>query len=77
MLPIICTNVGSIAALLNEKSSYICELKNFEKNMLGVMDNYKEALHKAEIWYQMVKDNYSIEKIANEHINLYSSLLKL
>jgi glycosyltransferase involved in cell wall biosynthesis len=76
-LPIISTNVGSITTLLNEENSYISNLEDFEKNMLYVIDNYEEASYKANILYQMIRDNYSIENIANKHIELYSSLLKL
>jgi glycosyltransferase involved in cell wall biosynthesis len=75
-LPIICTNVGSVATLLNEDNSYVCSLKDFEKNMLYVIDNYKEAVHKANILYQVIRDGYSIKNIANKHLELYRSLLK-
>jgi glycosyltransferase involved in cell wall biosynthesis len=75
-LPIISTNVGSISTLLNEENSYICDLKEFEKNMLCVIDNYEEASRKANILYQKIQANYSIENIANRHLDLYALLLK-
>ncbi|GHU72232.1 glycosyl transferase family 1 [Spirochaetia bacterium] len=75
-LPIISTNVGSIPTLLDEENSYSCPLENFEKNMVFVMNNYKEACNKAMILYRKIVDHYSLRSIGREHINLYSSLLK-
>jgi glycosyltransferase involved in cell wall biosynthesis len=74
-IPIICTNVGSIASLLNKENSYICGIDDFEKNMLFVMDNYKESCRKAEILYQKIRDNFSLGGIADKHLGLYLSLL--
>jgi glycosyltransferase involved in cell wall biosynthesis len=74
-LPIIATNVGSIASLLNNENAYIGALEDFETNMLSVMDDYEKAFRKAGIVYQTIKDSYSIEGIADRHLELYRSLL--
>jgi glycosyltransferase involved in cell wall biosynthesis len=74
-LPIISTNVGSITSLLNNENAYISALDDFETNMLSVMGDYEKAFHKASILYQIIRDNYSIEGIADRHLELYRSLL--
>jgi glycosyltransferase involved in cell wall biosynthesis len=74
-LPIIATNVGSIASLLNNENAYIGALEDFETNMLSVMDDYEKAFHKAGVLYQIIRDSYSIEGIADRHLELYRSLL--
>jgi hypothetical protein len=43
--------------------------------MLFVLDHYDEACNKAELLYNKIKKEYSIENIANKHIELYRSLL--
>jgi glycosyltransferase involved in cell wall biosynthesis len=73
-LPIIASNVGSISTFLDENNSYICELHDFEKKMICVVNEYETALKKANVLHKKLIRNYSIESIAAQHIQLYIKL---
>jgi glycosyltransferase involved in cell wall biosynthesis len=75
-LPVISNNVGSIPTLLDKENSYICGLHEFEENMLHVMDNYDDACNKADVLFQKIERDYSLESVAKKHIELYASLVK-
>ena len=76
-LPIISTPVGSIPDFLNFNNSYLSELETFDKTMLHVMENYDEALYKAELLYKEIKSTFDIKNVYKEHLKLYKlSLLQ-
>ncbi len=74
-LPIISTKVGSIPTILDDTSAYLSDLDNFSDNMAHVINNYPEAKEKAERFYEKVKENYTIEKMAEVLENLYRGTL--
>jgi len=76
-LPVISTPVGSIPSLLNEKNSYLSELDQFQKNMVAVMTNYDKVLKKGMILFKNISENYSINKVINEHELLYKNVFKM
>ena len=73
-LPIISTPVGSIPSLINYNSGILCELEEFEKNIILIKKNYKSALVRAEVLFELVNKNYSISGIVKQHEQVYENL---
>lgn len=70
-LPIISTKVGSIPDVLDENCAYLSGLDAFSKNMAHVMNNYEEAIIKAEKFNTIVKEKYTIDKTVQSLEDLY------
>ena len=73
-LPIISTPVGSIPDIVSIENGYITELKDFPQTMKMVIENYDDAIIKADNFYQHVENNYSIKEIFKMHLDLYRSV---
>ncbi|GEM_PF-78655 len=75
-LPVICTPVGSITALITDETGYPTELVNFEKSMINVLQNYAEAEIRAESLFNVINEQYDISYIIDKYEKLYETLLK-
>ncbi len=73
-LPIISTPVGSIPDFLNEGNAYLNSPENFHLSMRNVINDYNQALRKADVFKDFVVQNYSIEAIYISHQNIYDQL---
>lgn len=74
-LPVISTPVGSIPSLLNNKNAYLARNEEFYEKMIEVMDNYEEALKKAEKLKEEIVANYSLRSIVKQHEDIYTKLV--
>ncbi|HRQ29478.1 MAG TPA: glycosyltransferase, partial [Saprospiraceae bacterium] len=70
-LPVISTQVGSIAELIDHKTGYTGEIAQFEQLMTHVMENYDEAKSKGALLHERIKDQFNMEKIAAMHEKMY------
>ena len=75
-LPIISTPVGSIPSLINDSSGILCELNSFEKNIEEIYNNYDLAKQRSTNLYEIVRSNFSIKIIVNQHEMIYKELVK-
>jgi glycosyltransferase involved in cell wall biosynthesis len=75
-LPVISTPVGSIPSLLNNGNSYMVDIDNFKDTMEYILNNYNNALLKANNLYQLINNSYSIANIVKKHENIYRELIK-
>lgn len=74
-IPIISTNVGAIPEIVKPEQGYIVDLKGLTSAMRYVMDNYDEALIKAEKFKHYVNEEFSSYNMAKKHNRLYNSLI--
>lgn len=76
-LPVITTQVGSIASLINDEScGYIATNEaEFTQKMKQVMDHYDEATSKATMLNTKVKDRFDLRAIVAKHESLYQQLV--
>ena len=75
-LPVISTNVGSIASVIDEGNGYlIADTTGLKDKMKEVMDCYEIAQEKGDALYQRIKNQYDIETIVKKHEVLYNKLL--
>jgi glycosyltransferase involved in cell wall biosynthesis len=75
-LPIISTPVGSIPSLINNTTGILCELPNFEENIIEIYNNYDSAKQRSNKLYKIICDNFSIKSIVNQHEKIYKDLVK-
>jgi len=73
-MPVISTDVGSIPLLLDKKNSFICNIKEFPKQMIKVIKNYNFALEKGKLLKEKVYSTFSIDQISYEHEIIYLEL---
>lgn len=73
-LPIITTPVGSIPDFLNDSNAYVRELNEFHLAMIEVLNDYGNALSKADKLYSQMSSHLSIENIFNQHLNVYKNI---
>lgn len=71
-LPIITTPVGSIPEYFNATNSYVSDLQNFHLSMIEVMDDYENALIKANKSFEDNKNLFDIEVVYQKHQELYN-----
>ncbi|WP_428737638.1 glycosyltransferase [Sulfurimonas sp.] len=74
-IPIVATNVGSIPSLLNTQNSYVCDIKDFQANMIQVLENYEMAKNKSQILYEKISQFYSLESVVKQHDEIYKSFV--
>ncbi len=77
-LPVIVTNVGGIPELLNNENSFLINPKSSDEiygAVLKVKNNYAEALAKASKLHETMFENFGIEKIVEQQMNLYSEVI--
>lgn len=75
-LPVISTNVGSVSSLIDEKTGYlITHTDELTGKMQEVLDNYALATEKGMALYQRIQQDFSIEKVVQQHEDLYKGLL--
>ncbi|OKS88460.1 glycosyltransferase family 4 protein [Mucilaginibacter polytrichastri] len=74
-LPVLATPVGSIPEVITPAHGYLAEAALFPQMMLHIYENYAEATAKAAALKILVKEKYSLDGIAQKHINLYKSML--
>lgn len=75
-LPVITTNVGSIPSLIDEKTGYLINhTDELAGKMQEVLDNYAQAIEKGMALYQRIQKDFSIEKVVEQHKNLYKDLI--
>ena len=76
-LPVICTPVGSIPALINESNGFLATEARFIETMIYVMGNYDEAKKKGSTLQKQVIGKFDICIMYEKHIEVYLSLLKI
>lgn len=76
-LPIITTPVGSIPEFFNNTNGYICDINLFPEAMVEIMSNYKMACEKSLKLYNELKFYFNIDKVYQQHLDCYKSLIKL
>lgn len=70
-LPIISTSVGSIPSLINDSSGILCELNDFERNIIEIYNNYDLAKQRSEKLYEVVCNKFSIKSVVKKHEKVY------
>lgn len=75
-IPIITTNVGAIPEVMNSGYGYIGQIESLSSMMEHVINNYEEALAKANNFKLQVNDKFSSEAMIKKHIDLYSNLIE-
>ena len=73
-IPIIANPVGSLPSILNNKNGYLSSLEDFQNTMMVVMNNYPDAIKRAERFKKVVKHKYCIRKVVRKYESLYNSL---
>jgi glycosyltransferase involved in cell wall biosynthesis len=74
-LPILSTPVGAIPNIINKHTGYIEDLDHFAERMEYILTHYEEARARAECFYEKVNDEFSIERMARSHEEVYQKLL--
>ncbi len=75
-LPVISTNVGSVSSLIDKKTGYlIAHTDELAGKMQEVLDDYSLATKKGTALYQRIQQDFSIEKVVQQHEDLYKELL--
>lgn len=75
-LPIIATNVGSIATLVNEETGYLLpHIDQLTSTMETVLTEYKIAEQKAAKLKQRLLEQFDINAIVRQHETLYLRLI--
>ncbi len=74
-LPILSTPVGAIPNIINEHTGYLEALDHFAEKMEYILTHYEEASAKAECFYEKVNDEFSIERMARSHEEIYQKLV--
>ncbi len=73
-LPILSTPVGAIPNILDDNSGYTEELDHFAERMAYILTHYEEARSKAEHFYENVNSDFSIQRMARSHEEIYQRL---
>lgn len=73
-LPVICTPVGSLTEIINEKNGWLVNENEFHNAMIAVLQNYEVALQKATKLHWWVKQNYSHETLFKQYEKVYQQL---
>lgn len=75
-LPVISTDVGSVSSLIDEKTGYlITHTDELVGKMQKILDNYSLATQKGVALYQRIQKDFSIEKVVQQHEDLYKELV--
>ena len=77
---LIYTEVGDLECILNENSGFKITLKNNESIYQGMKEAYLDKINlniKGENLYNIVLDNFTIEKFWESYFKIYVSILKL
>ncbi len=75
-LPCICTPVGSIPSLLNEKTGFLKTIDNFAEGMEFVFKNYEEAALRGMRLRKEIISKYDVRSVVKKHENLYRKILR-
>jgi len=75
-LPVICTPVGSLTEIINEENGWLVTENKFHIAMKEVLQNYSQALQKANKLNLWVAENYSQQKLFKQYKKVYEELLK-
>lgn len=70
-IPIIASRNGSIENLISKKEGYVVEDNIFKDTMLHVINNYDEALAKANNFYKKTITEFTIQACLDSHESLY------
>ncbi|MBL7698897.1 MAG: glycosyltransferase [Chitinophagaceae bacterium] len=71
-VPVIATPVGVIPSLVSDDEGYVGELHTFPGMLTKVIENYDEALAKAQRLKQKIIASYSIERSYSLYKSIYS-----
>ncbi len=70
-VPVIATPVGNIPSFANVSNAFIGEIAAFPSLLNAVMNNYPEALARAEKLREWVSTHYGMERVAQRYYDLY------
>jgi len=70
-LPVICTPVGSLTEIISAKNGWLTTEAEFHNAMINVIQNYGNALQKAEKLNEWVAQNYSEKNLFKQYEKVY------
>lgn len=75
-LPVIATDVGSIASVINQETGYlITDTSKIVTTMEEVLNNYEAAIKKGNRLKEKIQMEFDIKAIVLKHENLYKQLI--